>query len=71
MTSKNLCLIAVCLLLGGCMTIGDTTHQPISGMKLFPTAQRTKSDQQSLIKEVENDSFPRAEECDVRVCVSQ
>jgi len=73
MTSSSrriLCLLGGCLLLAGCQTMTEPSHQPIDGLRLFPTGMSSKADRE-LRRKVAEDPFPEAGELDLQVCVSQ
>ena len=67
---RVLCLLGGCLLSAGCSMMVEPSHQPIDGLRLFPTRISSKADKE-LRKKVANDPFPEAGELDLRVCVSQ
>jgi uncharacterized protein YceK len=67
---RVLCLLAVCLLSAGCHMMAEPSHQPIDGLRLFPTRMSSKADRK-LKRQVANDPFPEAGDVNLRVCVSQ
>ena len=67
---RVLCLLAGCLLSAGCSMMAEPSHQPIDGLRLFPTRISSRGDKEFQEK-VAKDKFPEAGELDLRVCVSQ
>ena len=60
---KNVfCLVAVCLIAGGCGTVGTLSWGTSREGGLFPTLAESKSGDSSFRLQVQNDPFPAADD---------
>lgn len=61
MGKKIFSLAAVCLIAGGCGTVGTLPRGTSREGELFPSLAASKSDDGSFRRQVENDPFPAAD----------
>ena len=74
MGKRILCLTAVCLVAGGCRTVGTSSRGASRDGGLFHSLAASNSGDSSFRRQVQNDPFPEANDArvsDMRVRVSQ
>ena len=74
MGKKTFCLVVVCLIAGGCGTVGTSSRGTGREGGLFPSLAASKSGDGSFRRQVQNDPFPAADNvylADMRVRVKQ
>jgi hypothetical protein len=74
MERKIFCLAAICLIAGGCGTVGTSSRGTRRDGGLFPSLAASKSADSSFRQQVQNDPFPAASDLhatNMRVRVNQ